>query len=187
MSPYLFLLCVEGLSSSLTNGDASGIISGCKISQQAHAVTHLFADDSFLFFKATKEKKNVIKSLLDSYEQLSGQAINYQKSGIFFSANVRRDKQNELSDILGVKNDLSKGNYLGLSSLIGKSKKIVFTFLKDRVGKRIQSLSSNLLSKTGKSVLIKSVVQAIPSYCMTCFLIPKTLCTELENMMNAYW
>lgn len=89
--------------------------------------------------------------------------------------------------MLGVRNDPSQGNYLGLPSLIGRSKKMVFSFLKDRVGKRIQNWSSKLLSKAGKAVLIRSVAQAIPSYCMSCFLIPKSLCVELESMMNGYW
>ena len=125
--------------------------------------------------------------MLNSYEQLSGQAINFQKSGIFFSANVRRDKQQELTEMLGVTNDIRNSNYLGLPSLVGRLKKSVFNFVKDRVWKRIQSWSSRLLSKAGKAVLIRNVAQAIPSYCMSCFLIPKSLCREIKVMMNGYW
>lgn len=55
------------------------------------------------------------------------------------------------------------------------------------MGKKIQEWSTKLLSKAGKAVLVKSVAQAIHAYCMSCFLIPKTLCQELERMMNAYW
>lgn len=55
-----------------------------------------------------------IKTILKKYDELSGQAINLQKSRIFFSSNVRRDKQQEIKDILGVQNDLSNGQYLGL-------------------------------------------------------------------------
>lgn len=36
-----------------------------------------------------------------------------------FSANVRHDKQRELSEILGVTNDLTGSKYLGLPSLVG--------------------------------------------------------------------
>lgn len=46
-------------------------------------------------------ESQVIKEVLNLYEHFSGQAINYQKSGVFFSANVRRDKQQEITNILG--------------------------------------------------------------------------------------
>lgn len=51
LSPYLSLLCVERLSSSLSQASTNGRIRGCKISVRAPLVTHiLFADDNFLFF-----------------------------------------------------------------------------------------------------------------------------------------
>lgn len=57
LSPYLFLFCVEGLSRMLKNAFDEGRIKGCKICPQAPAITHLlFADDSFLFCKATVEE-----------------------------------------------------------------------------------------------------------------------------------
>lgn len=130
--PYLFLLCVEGLSKSLTEAVTANAISGWSICPTAPAISHLlFTDDSFLFFKASIEEAAMVKALLNEYELLSGQALNFQKSGVFFSANVRRDKQMEIEEVLGVYNDLGEGKYLGLPSLIVRSKKVVFNFLED--------------------------------------------------------
>lgn len=51
LSPYLFLLCVEGLSDELSRAANDGVIHGSQISQTTPMVTYLlFADDSFLFF-----------------------------------------------------------------------------------------------------------------------------------------
>ncbi|XP_073132985.1 uncharacterized mitochondrial protein AtMg00310-like [Henckelia pumila] len=36
-------------------------------------------------------------------------------------------------------------------------------------------------------VLIKSAAQAIPSYCMSTFLIPISLADELQRMLNSFW
>ncbi|KAL8093924.1 hypothetical protein AgCh_035704 [Apium graveolens] len=133
LSPYLFLLCVEGLSLALKISANRGDIHGCCISQSGPAVTHLlFADDSFLFFKATTEETKSIKQVLNAYEDFSGQAVNYLKSAVFLSANVRRDKQVEIKDLLGVINDIAGSKYLGVPSLIGRSMKTVFRFLKDK-------------------------------------------------------
>lgn len=113
------------------------------------------------------EEVDEIKTILQAYETKSGQAINFQKSGIYFSANVRVDKQLEIKRSLGVFNDLSEGKYLVLPSLVGKSKKRVFNFLKDRLWSKIQGWSVKCLSKAGKAVLLRNVAQAVPSYVMS--------------------
>lgn len=64
LSPFLFLLCVEGLSNALDVVSANGAISGCKICPTALVVSHLlFADDNFLFFHASFEEATYIKEL----------------------------------------------------------------------------------------------------------------------------
>lgn len=188
LSPYLFLLCVEGLSNKIKEAALLNHINGCNINPSAPAITHLlFSDDSFLFFKANEEETQEVKNLLNSYESLSGQAVNYQKPGIFFSANVRRDKQQAIRDILAVQNDLTESNNLGLPSLVGRSKKQVFNFPKERIWQRVQNWCSKLLSKAGKTVLIRNVAQSLPAFSMSCFLIPKMLCQEMERIINNYW
>ncbi|XP_074352494.1 uncharacterized protein LOC141691624 [Apium graveolens] len=50
LSPYLFLICVEGLSWSLKKAAEQGNIKGCRIHVEAPAITHLlFVDDSYNF------------------------------------------------------------------------------------------------------------------------------------------
>lgn len=72
LSPYLFLICVEGLSNALEKVVADGAIHGCKISRICPMITHLlFADDSFLFFRGTTEETQAIKNVLENYATLS--------------------------------------------------------------------------------------------------------------------
>ena len=44
-----------------------------------------------------------------------------------------------------------------------------------------------MLSKAGKEILLKSVVQSILMYVMRVFLLPLSLYNELECMMNSFW
>ena len=74
-----------------------------------------------------------MKTNLVVYEQVSGQAINFQKSEIFFSRNVSQDKQNNIANILEMQAVLGTGKYLGLPSMIDRSKKATFNFIKDRI------------------------------------------------------
>ena len=88
---------------------------------------------------------------------ISGQAVNFQKSGIFFSPNVDSSVKNTIFVVLGVSSSINIGQYLGLPSLIGKSKRTIFRLLKDQLWKRLQGWKTRFLSKVGKEVLIKSV------------------------------
>ncbi|KAK2373903.1 hypothetical protein QL285_074905 [Trifolium repens] len=93
----------------------------------------------------------------------------------------------DLSRILGVKLVLGTGIYLGLPSMVGRSKKSIFSYIKDRIWKRMNSWRGRALSKAGKEIMIKSVLQAIPSYIMSMFLLPSSLIDDIEKMINAFW
>ncbi|XP_021737850.1 uncharacterized protein LOC110704377 [Chenopodium quinoa] len=54
--------------------------------------------------------------------------------------------------------------YLGIPTVAGRSKKAIFIALTDRIWKKLQGWKEKLLSRTGKEVLLKSVIQAIPTY-----------------------
>lgn len=43
------------------------------------------------------------------------------------------------------------------------------------------------MSQEGKEVFIKSMLQAIQTYAMSCFLLPKSLCEELESIFAKFW
>ena len=44
-----------------------------------------------------------------------------------------------------------------------------------------------MISMGGKEILIKVVTQAIPTYTMSCFLLLKGLCEDLERMERNFW
>ena len=53
--------------------------------------------------------------------------------------------------------------------------------------KRLQGWKEKLLSQAGKEILIKSVIQAIPTYTMSCFKLLKGLIKELEMLIQTFW
>ena len=76
--------------------------------------------------------------------------------------------------------------YLGLPTLVGRAKKRSFIYLKERVWKKLQGWKEKLLSIAGREVLIKAVIQAIPTYTMSCFKLLKGLIKELEVLIRKF-
>ena len=129
----------------------------------------------------------VLMDILDLYALASRQCINFEKSSIYFSSNTEVRHREWIKNILGVKEVARFESYLGLPTLIGRSKYQTFSFLKDRVWKKLQGWKSKLLLRAGKEVLIKAVAQSIPTYTMGVFQLPLKLCNELNVMCARFW
>ena len=83
LSPYLFIVCAEGLSTMIRDLEGRGALHGCSVCRNAPSISHLFfADDSFLFFKSSLAEAEVVHDNLLIFKLVSGQAINYGKSDV---------------------------------------------------------------------------------------------------------
>lgn len=168
---------------------ASRAYQGIRICRGAPTIHHLlFADDSFLFSHASPVACSQIQSILQTYAIASGQQVNLAKSSICFSQNLAFDTQQQLAGLLGVVLVFHHEKYLGLPTYVGKAKTKTFTYLKDKLRKRLSGWKGKLLSVAGKELLIKVVAQALPTYAMSCFLLPSSLCYDLQQLCaNFFW
>ena len=92
LSPYLFMLCSEGLNRMLQKATAEDCIRGFSLCKRGPKISHLFfADDSLLFCRASLLDLQVIQNILSLYEKASGQKLNREKTTIFFSKAVSED------------------------------------------------------------------------------------------------
>ena len=91
LSPYLFLLFAEGLSSLIKKAMERKQLCGILSCTNGVCISHLlFANDSFIFYQAMVEESQHLLDILGRYEATSSQAINRQKTSIFFSHNTRQ-------------------------------------------------------------------------------------------------
>ncbi|KAJ6886397.1 hypothetical protein NC651_026937 [Populus alba x Populus x berolinensis] len=63
--------------------------------------------------------------------------------------------------------------YHGLPTLTGRSKKLVFSMARDKVLEKLKRLA-------GKSHPLPE--KSIPTYILSCFLLPQVLCDELDSL-----
>ncbi|XP_057250139.1 uncharacterized mitochondrial protein AtMg00310-like [Beta vulgaris subsp. vulgaris] len=104
-----------------------------------------------------------------------------------YSRNLELEKINILQMKLNFKAVEGHEKYLGLPTYIGSSKKRVFQVIQDRVWKKLKGWKGQCLSQAGREVLIKAVAQAIPSYAMQCFKIPKSIIEGIEKMCRSFF
>jgi hypothetical protein len=188
LSPYLFLLCAEGFSALLQQAERDGKIAGVKVCQAAPSVSHLlFADDFLILIRANGGDAQHLQDILDLYERCSGQMINKAKSAVLFSKNTKATQKRKMCDKLQVTKETMNERYLGLPVHVGRSIGGTFSYLKDRIWKRIQGWKEKFLSWAGKEVLIKAVAQAIPTFAMGCFDLTKSLCDQISKMVCRFW
>ena len=79
---------------------------------------------------------------------------------------------------LDIMTEALNDKYLGLPENVGVDKTDSFRFLIERIVKKISGWKEKLLSAGGKEILLKAVIQAIPTYAMSVFKIPKKIIKE---------
>lgn len=188
LSPYLFLLCAEGLSSLLQYEEEVGGIDGIKVCINAQSVSHLlFADDSLVLMKADMLNVASLQQVLDTYCANSGQMVSRAKSSIFFSPNTSVVTKEEICQELYIDTEAISEKYLGLPALVGADISDCFNHFVERVWERIAGWMEKQLSLGGKEVLLKVVAQAIPVFAMSMFLIPKGVCKNITDIITSFW
>ena len=76
---------------------------------------------------------------------------------VFFSHNAPKALKNEVLNVLRPVQDSRHSKYLGLPTIIGKSKIEVFAEIKERVGKKLASWKEKMLLIGGTYILIKAI------------------------------
>ncbi|XP_012849427.1 PREDICTED: caffeic acid 3-O-methyltransferase-like [Erythranthe guttata] len=189
LSPYLFIICTEALIAMINKATENGLLDqGIKVAPTAPMVSSLcFADDTLIFCQTSEANARTIKNIVTQYASASGQVINLDKSTMTFCPRTQQWEKDLVHSILGFQIVERHDKYLGLPASIGKTRKQIFGFLRDRTWARIKSWNAKQFSKAGKEILIKAVLQAIPSYVMSCFLLPQGLLVEIEAAIRRFW
>lgn len=188
LSPFLFVLCTEGLSHLLNVAERNSLLKGMSFDNEGPSIHHLFfADDSLFLCQATVDQCKILQRILMFYEEDTGQCINLQKSSITFGELIPEENKAEMRTILGIFNDGGTSKYLGLPECFSRSKVNLLSYLKDRTHCRLESWFFRKLSQGGKEIVLKTTASALPVFAMSCFKIPKTVIKAVVSLMSKFW
>jgi hypothetical protein len=164
LSPYMFLFVADGLSKLMQKEIQSGNLHELHLSHREPGISHLlFVDDTLMFLEGNAGQVEVIKNIIQRYEEGMGQLINPLKSSMLFGAHCPSVQQEEVTNMLSVTSMEVEGKYLGLPTPEGRMGKGKFKSTKERLVQCFSSWAEWHMSSGAKEVLIKFVSQAIPS------------------------
>ncbi|GKV24665.1 hypothetical protein SLEP1_g34249 [Rubroshorea leprosula] len=159
-----------------------GLYKGVTVGNEVVTVTHLqFVHDTIFFGEATEDNIGVIKSIMRTFELVSGLKINLAKSQLM-SIGVEDDWGSKMAYRLWCKEGELPFKYLGIP--IGEKHKrlVVWQPLLDSVKKKLTSGKGRYLSLRGRITLINSVLSSLPMFVMYVFLIPKGTLISIDKM-----
>ena len=187
LSPYLFLMYAEAFSSLLEHVERQKLLHRIQFGKGVKISHLLFADDSLIFTRATREDCKHLKALFECYGKAFGQIFNFEKSSMSFSGSTKNEQISAIKDIFQLQVVSRHEKYLGLPSMIGRMTKSFFKETKLKVLDKICSWQHKQFSSGGKKVLIKVVAQATPSYAMSVFKIPIGICEDIQKAVAKFW
>lgn len=76
---------------------------------------------------------------------------------------------------------------MGLPMVGGRAKTTTFRKIQKQVTKRVLGWKEKFISKAGREILIKTMVQSIPTYSMSLYRLPKAMSDAINLTLAKYW
>ncbi|WJZ95322.1 hypothetical protein VitviT2T_014100 [Vitis vinifera] len=188
LSPYLFVLGMEALSSLINRAVRGSFLSGCRIGGREGVgiqVTHLlFADDTLVFCDDSQEQLTFLSWLLMWFEATSRLRINLNKSEILPVGRVENDEL--LAAKLGCKVGSLPSTYLGLPLGAWHKSVKVWDGVEERMRKKLALWKRQFISKGGRITLIRSTLASMPTYLMSLLRMPRVVKLRLEKIQRDF-
>ncbi|GKV25907.1 hypothetical protein SLEP1_g35285 [Rubroshorea leprosula] len=186
LSPFLFLIVAEGLHGLMSSAVEKELYKGVIVGKDAVMITHLqFADDTIFFGEATENNIMVIKSIMRSFELLSGLKINLQKSQLM-GINVEDSWGCKMAYRLCCKKGEFPFKYLGIPIGGSHRRLTMWQPLLESFKKKLSSWKGRQLSLGGQITLINSVLSSLPVFLMSVYLLPKGTLKAIDKIRKSF-
>ncbi|GMJ15548.1 hypothetical protein HRI_005224000 [Hibiscus trionum] len=190
LSPLLFNLIGEALHLMLEKATLSGLFKGFLIGRgdNTYNLSHLqYADDLLIFCSAALGEILNVKRVLRVFEISAGLQLNMSKCRLF-GVNVEDGLISVWANKMGCLSATLPSDYLGLPLGPSRNSETLWEPVIEKFYKALATWKNKHLSYSGRLVLIKSVLSALPTHFLSIFKMPASVAVKLNRLMaNFLW
>ncbi|XP_039031706.1 uncharacterized protein LOC120166515 [Hibiscus syriacus] len=186
LSPYIFVLAMNILSSLLNVAAKKGVFSyhpKCK----KVGLTHLcFADDLLIFCKGSLDSIIGVQTVLDYFYSMSGLKLNASKCEIFY-AGISSEHCAAIKELTGFKLGNLLVRYLGVPLVTRKLTVKDCQSLIDKIRAKLNLWANKHLSFVGRLQLIRVVLFNMANFWCRQLALPKKIINYIEQLCSRFF
>jgi len=182
LSPFLFILMMEGLGRSIKQAKISGKIKGLQLTENGQAMTHQqFVDDTMLHGIPTVKEASTYKQILNDFSLATGMEVNLSKSKIFSLILTLqfRGISPEFWNSLPSK-------YLGIPLIAKPLHKSIWEPVLNKMQDKVKKWTFKSLNLAGRLILTKAVLISIPVFFLFALPAPKGVLQQFRNIQRDF-
>ncbi|XP_022041758.1 uncharacterized protein LOC110944402 [Helianthus annuus] len=188
ISPFLFLIVMEGFSSMVRRASSVGTFRGIMLPNNGPTLTNLlYADDSVLIGEWSGSNIKHMALLLRCFNIVSGLQINMGKSSLM-GIGVSSSQVEIMAKVLNCKKGSTPFIHLGVMVGARMTRVANWKSVMEVVESRLSLWKAATLSISGLVTLIKSVLESIPNYHLSLFKAPAAVLHGIEGIIRrSFW
>ena len=186
LSPFLFILMMEGLGRSIKHAKAMGKIKGLQLSENGQALTHQQSVDDTMLREIPKvNEASAYNQTVKEFAMATGMEVNLSKSKIFF-LNTNISIQRNISRILGFQRDSLPTKYLGIPLTARPMHKSIWESMLNKLQDKVKNWTFRVLNLVGRLVLTKAVLQSILVFMLSALPTPKGVLEKFISIQRYF-
>ncbi|GJU55992.1 RNA-directed DNA polymerase, eukaryota, reverse transcriptase zinc-binding domain protein [Tanacetum coccineum] len=187
LSPFLFILAMEGLHSLICKATHLGIYTGTHVGDNNLLLSHLiYADDVVFFGDWSSTNAHNLLCILQCFYLVSELKLNTHKSSIF-GVCVSDASVATMAKTLGCEASKLPFKYLGVPVGCNTARCHNWDAIVRKFSSKLSHWNARLLSIGGHLSLINAVLGNLPTYYMSLYKMPVAIYNKLESMRSQFF
>ncbi|GJT85273.1 RNA-directed DNA polymerase, eukaryota [Tanacetum coccineum] len=187
LSPFLFILAMEGLHALICKALNCGIYTGAYIKKDNLRISHLiYADDVIFTGKWSRKNAHNLLCILRCFFLVSGLKINVHKSNILGIC-VSDEETSAMANVIGCGASKLPLKYLGVPVGCNMARCANWDVIINKFSSKLSHWKARMISVVGRLSLIKSVLSSLPTYLLSLYKAPVSFCSKLDSMRNNFF